>query len=100
MHRPTPQFWDRFNKLPEPVQKVARKNFELLNKTRNTPHSISKKLANSGQYESALLTEHWQLRMVMITFGSGLETTVNMIVCSDKVYVVSQDYPYEIEEIT
>lgn len=29
-HRTTPQFWDRFEKLPKPIQKLARKNFDLL----------------------------------------------------------------------
>lgn len=29
MHRTTPQFWERLNKLPDPVQKVAIKNFRL-----------------------------------------------------------------------
>lgn len=29
MHRTTPQFWGRFEKLPDTVQRLARKNFEL-----------------------------------------------------------------------
>jgi hypothetical protein len=33
MHRTTPQFWDRFDKLPQSVQELARKNFELLKHT-------------------------------------------------------------------
>lgn len=30
MHRTTDRFWRCFERLPEPVRKVARKNFELL----------------------------------------------------------------------
>lgn len=30
MHRTTPQFWDRFDRLPASVQNLARKNFDLL----------------------------------------------------------------------
>ncbi|PYV17947.1 MAG: hypothetical protein DMG21_06655 [Acidobacteria bacterium] len=30
MHRATPRFWTLLSRLPEPVQKVARQNFDLL----------------------------------------------------------------------
>ena len=30
MHRTTPRFWKHFQALPEPVQGIAEKNFELL----------------------------------------------------------------------
>jgi len=30
MHRTTPRFWKHFQALPEPVQSIAEKNFELL----------------------------------------------------------------------
>ncbi len=30
MHRTTTRFWKCFENLPEPVQKVSKKNFELL----------------------------------------------------------------------
>lgn len=30
MHRATPQFWSHFDRLPEAVQRVARRNFRLL----------------------------------------------------------------------
>ena len=30
MHRTTDQFWKCFKKLPEPVQKVSKQNFQLL----------------------------------------------------------------------
>ncbi len=37
MHRTTPQFWRRFNQLPEPVQELARKNFDLLKENPRHP---------------------------------------------------------------
>jgi hypothetical protein len=30
MHRTTPRFWRHFEQLPEPVQRIARRNFRLL----------------------------------------------------------------------
>ncbi len=30
MHRTTPEFWRHFDRLPEPVQRTARRNFDLL----------------------------------------------------------------------
>jgi len=30
MHRTTARFWKCFENLPEPVQKISKKNFELL----------------------------------------------------------------------
>ena len=50
MHRTTSQFWERFNKLPETVQNLARKNFELLKQNPNHPSLHFKKV---GQFWSA-----------------------------------------------
>lgn len=44
MHRTTPQFWDQFAKLPESVQKLARKNFELLKQNPKHPSLHFKKV--------------------------------------------------------
>lgn len=44
MHRTTPQFWDRFNELPDAIQKVARKNFELLKQNPRHPSLHFKKI--------------------------------------------------------
>ena len=30
MHRTTPEFWRHFDQLPESVQRIARRNFDLL----------------------------------------------------------------------
>ena len=43
MHRATPQFWERFAKLPERIQRLARKNFELLKQNPKHPSLHFKK---------------------------------------------------------
>lgn len=50
MHRTTPQFWERFYALPEPIQHLARKNFELL---KANPRHPSLRFKKVGQYWSA-----------------------------------------------
>ncbi len=50
MHRTTPQFWERFDALGEDVQKLARKNFELLKNNSRHPSLHFKK---AGGYWSA-----------------------------------------------
>jgi len=50
MHRTTPQFWDRFDNLPESVQSLARKNFALLKQNPTHPSLHFKKV---GGYWSA-----------------------------------------------
>jgi hypothetical protein len=44
MHRTTPRFWDCFEHLPEPIQELARKNFELLKKDSTHPSLHFKKV--------------------------------------------------------
>ena len=44
MHRTTPQFWDRFDEMPESVQDLARKNFELLKENPRHPSLHFKKV--------------------------------------------------------
>lgn len=50
MYRTTPQFWERFYALSEPIQRLARKNFELLKANPSHPSLHFKKV---GQYWSA-----------------------------------------------
>lgn len=50
MHRTTPQFWKRFNLLPDSIQRLARKNFDLLKADLNHPSLSFKKV---GKYWSA-----------------------------------------------
>ena len=44
MHRTTARFWTFFNRLPEALQTVARKNFELLKDNPSHPSLHFKKV--------------------------------------------------------
>ena len=48
-HRSTSQFWERLNALPDSVQRVARKNYELLKSDPTHPSLNFKKV---GKYWS------------------------------------------------
>lgn len=49
-HRSTLQFWERLNALPDSVQRLAQKNYELLKSDPNHPSLNFKKV---GKYWSA-----------------------------------------------
>ncbi|MEZ4590811.1 MAG: hypothetical protein R3D55_06670 [Chloroflexota bacterium] len=57
MHRTTPQFWERFAGLPEPIQKLARKNFELLKQNPRHPSLHFKKV---NQFWSARVGSNYR----------------------------------------
>jgi hypothetical protein len=44
MHRTTDRFWKCYGKLPEPVQKISEKNFELLKTDPSHPSLHFKKV--------------------------------------------------------
>jgi len=50
MHRTTDRFWKCYAKLPEPVQKISKKNFELLKTDSSHPSIHFKKV---GKFWSA-----------------------------------------------
>jgi hypothetical protein len=50
MYRTTPQFWKRFDELPESVQNLARKNFRLLIES---PNHTSLHFKKVGKFWSA-----------------------------------------------
>ncbi|MDE2934949.1 MAG: hypothetical protein OXS47_13915 [Chloroflexota bacterium] len=50
MHRTTPRFWRRFDRLPERVQRTARRNFRLLAENPAHPSLRFKKV---GKFWSA-----------------------------------------------
>jgi hypothetical protein len=50
MHRTTPQFWERFGKLPESIQNQAHRNFEMLKLNPNHPSLHFKRV---GRFWSA-----------------------------------------------
>lgn len=49
MHKTTPQFWARFETLPDAIQQLARKNFELL---KNNPAHPSLRFKKVGRFWS------------------------------------------------
>lgn len=62
MHRTTARFWACFSALPEPVQKLARRNFDLLKENPRHPSLRFKKVgglwsARVGRNHRALATE-------------------------------------------
>jgi hypothetical protein len=57
VHRTTPQFWKRFDALPEEVQKLARKNFELLKQDSRHPSLQFKRLGDHCLHYRALAVE-------------------------------------------
>jgi hypothetical protein len=57
VHRTTPQFWERFYNLTESIQKLARKNFELLKADSKHPSLHFKKV---GDYWSARVGLHYR----------------------------------------
>ena len=52
MYRTTPQFWQRFDALPEEIQQLARKNFKL---PKQDPRHPSLQFKRVGDYWSALV---------------------------------------------
>jgi hypothetical protein len=46
LHRSTDRFWGLFERLPDSVQKTAKKNFELLKANPNHPSLHFKKTGN------------------------------------------------------
>ena len=57
MHRTTPRFWDRFEKLPESVQTLAHKKFELLKPNPKHPSLHFKKI---GRFWSARISINYR----------------------------------------
>jgi len=57
MHRTTKRFWRCFEFLPEPVQQLSRKNFELLKVNPSHPSLHFKKV---GKFWSARVGIHYR----------------------------------------
>ena len=54
MHRATDRFWRRFTTLPEAVQDVAKKNFDLLKHNPSHPSLHFKKVGNFWSVRAGL----------------------------------------------
>jgi hypothetical protein len=50
MHRATDRFWKCFHNLPDPIQEISKKNFELL---KTDPHHPSLHFKKVGSFWSA-----------------------------------------------
>lgn len=57
MHTTTFRFWTLFQQLPEPVQKTARQNFELL---KDNPRHQSLHFKKVGKYWSARVGQDYR----------------------------------------
>jgi hypothetical protein len=77
MHRASARFWKLFARLPESIQRVARKNFELLKEDRSHPSLHFKKVEMSGRPGLESITARWRSRMVLTSFGCGSARTTN-----------------------
>ncbi len=57
MHRTTSRFWRYLQQLPEPVQRVARQNFDLL---KANPRHLSLHFKKVGKYWSVRVGEAYR----------------------------------------
>ncbi len=57
MHKATVRFWSCFDKLPEPTQKLARKNYSLLKENLKHPSLHFKKV---GKFWSARVGRNYR----------------------------------------
>ena len=56
-HFAAPDFWTRFEALPSPVQRLARKNFKLL---KRSPDHPSLHFKTVGRFRSVRVGLHWR----------------------------------------
>ena len=66
MHRTTPQFWNRFNRLPPTVQRAAERSFERLG---NDPAHPSLRFKKVGKFWSARVSRDH--RALAVEDGDG-----------------------------
>ncbi len=57
MHFTTPEFWEHFDRLPEAVQILARKDFELL---KQNPRHPSLRLKKAGDFWTVRVGVHYR----------------------------------------
>jgi hypothetical protein len=56
-HYTTPEFWQHFDRLPEEVRRLAKKDFELLKENSRHP---SLRLKKAGQFWTVLVGIHYR----------------------------------------
>ena len=57
MHRTTPEFWERFARLPESVQRTARRNYQRL---QVDPRHRSLRFKKVGEYWAVRITRSYR----------------------------------------
>ena len=80
MHRTTPRFWRDFEKLPESVQKVARRNILFLKTNPRHPSLHFKEIDRFWiHFALVLLTELslWKTVKISSGFGSVIMTNIS-----------------------
>jgi len=56
-HFTTPEFWKHFERLPEEIQRLAKKDFELLKKN---PRHSSLRLKKAGKFWTVRIGIHYR----------------------------------------
>jgi hypothetical protein len=56
-HFATPEFWQHFHRLPEVIQRLAEKDFELL---KQNPRHPSLRLKKAGKFWTARVGIHYR----------------------------------------
>ena len=56
-HFTTPEFWGHFNQLPKAIQRLAKKDFELL---KQNPRHPSLRLKKAGNFWTARVGIHYR----------------------------------------
>ena len=79
MHRTTPRFWRHFEQLPEPVQRIARRNFRLLIANPKHPALHFKKVGEFWSVRMGLAHRALAVKMAETSSGFRLAVTTNMI---------------------
>ena len=79
MHRTTDRFWKCFEDLPNDIQKLAKKSFELLKADPLHPSLHFKKVGKFWSVRIGLIIGLLLFRMKKDLFGFGLGIIRNMI---------------------
>ncbi len=66
-HRTTAKFWQLYNSLPEPIQRLADQNYELL---KNDPWHPSLHFKKVGKFWSVRIGIHY--RAVAVEYGEDI----------------------------
>ncbi len=66
-HFTSPDFWDCFQKLPNDVQRIANKNFDLL---KQNPHHPSLHFKKIGKFRTIRVSKYY--RAIAIEVPEGL----------------------------